>query len=329
MKKLTILLGLTVLVLFSCNDKATKNKRLVPASSGNINNLLVVVDNLLWEDKVGETIRNLLADQVVGLPQEEPLFNINQMPTQVFSGFTTKNRIILKIEKGKEAGTKIGRDVYAKPQTLIVVSGKTDAEIINELTTSAAKIIDTFKQEEITEKQRRIKLSLFDDKPLRESLGVSLKLPSVYRLAKATDNTDGFFWIRKDLTTGLMDIMVYQVPLNTLKKGDSLVSSIVKMRDSIGKKHIEGRLEGSYMITEKAYAPYVFETVIDHKPTIETKGIWEVKNDFMSGPFVNYAIEDKANNRYVVLEGYVFAPSINKRDYMFELEAIIKSAKLK
>ena len=49
----------------------------------------------------------------------------------------------------------------------------------------------------------------------------------------------------------------------------------------------------------------------------------------MSGPFVNYAVEDKKNNRWVILEGFVFAPSVEKRDYMFELEAIIQSVKFK
>ena len=45
----------------------------------------------------------------------------------------------------------------------------------------------------------------------------------------------------------------------------------------------------------------------------------------MAGPFVNYMIEDNTNNRWLVIEGFVFAPSVNKRDYMFELETIIKS----
>ncbi|HEY5688178.1 MAG TPA: DUF4837 family protein, partial [Yeosuana sp.] len=35
------------------------------------------------------------------------------------------------------------------------------------------------------------------------------------------------------------------------------------------------------------------------------------------------------NNRYVIIEGYVFAPSVEKRDYVFELESIIRSVKIK
>jgi hypothetical protein len=83
------------------------------------------------------------------------------------------------------------------------------------------------------------------------------------------------------------------------------------------------------MGTESAFTPFISETIIDNKPAFETRGLWDVKNAFMSGPFINYAIEDKVNNRMVIVEGYVFAPSVAKRDYVFELEAIIKSITIK
>lgn len=322
MKKLTILI-LLIFTVLSC-DKG-KKQRILSNSSGRINHLLVVVDNIQWEQQVGEKIRELFASPIEGLNQEEPLFSISQMPPQVFSGFTTKNRIILEIENGKKAQTEIKHDVYAKPQTLVTVSGMNNSEIIKQLEQNSEQIIKALKNEEIKERQRQISKSLFDDSALEDSLGVSLKFSSVYRIAKATKN---FFWIRRDIATGTMDLMVYEVPLSYLRQGDSLVTDIVRMRDSVGKAHIQGRFENTYMITEKAYAPYIFKTTIDNKPTIETKGLWEVNNDFMGGPFINYAIEDKKNKRYLIIEGYVFAPSVNKRDYMFELEAIIRSAKI-
>lgn len=313
------------LILFtSCNNG--KDQRIIPPSNGNINNLLVVVDNLLWDDSVGETIRDIVAAPVPALSQEEPLFSLNQMPPMVFDGFATKNRIILKIEKGGESGTVIKNDVYARPQTVAVISGKTDQEIKDQLEKNGDKIIAAFKKEELKENQRRIRISLMDDKPLEESLGVKLNFQTAYRIAKQDKD---FFWIRKDIPTGTMDIMIYEVPLSTIKKGDSTIIDIVRMRDSIGKAQIPGPVEGSYMITEAAYTPYLSETTIDGKPAYETKGIWDVKNAFMSGPFINYAIEDKANNRYVVIEGYVFAPSVEKRNNIFELEAIMKSIKIK
>jgi hypothetical protein len=284
------------------------------------------VDNSLWEDAVGEAIRNVLAAPLEGLPQDEPLYSLSQLPPQVFSGFATKNRTVLKIEKGKPAATTILNDKYAKPQTVVVVSGNTNAEIIDQLKANAENIVSSFKKIEIIEKQRRIALSLFNDKLLQDHLGIRLNFPTAYRIAREDDH---FFWIRKDIRTGTMDLLVYQVPLSSIRKGDSAVIDVVRLRDSIGKRYIEGRLEGSYLATESAYAPYIFETIIDNKPTLETKGIWDVKNDFMSGPFINYAIEDKVNNRYIIVEGYVFAPSVEKRDYVFELESILRSVKIK
>ena len=54
-----------------------------------------------------------------------------------------------------------------------------------------------------------------------------------------------------------------------------------------------------------------------------------MKNDYMSGPFINYSIFDKENKQILVLEGFCYAPLKEKRDLMFELESIIKSIKIK
>lgn len=326
MRKILFLLS-AVLVLSSCNNDKKTAQVILPESSGNINNLSVVIKNELWQGSIGEAIRDVLAAPVDGLPQDEPLFSLSQIPPQVFSGFATKNRTVLKIEKGedKSAEVKFAKNVFALPQKVVLITGQTDAEIIAELEANKDKIIDAFKNEEIKEKQRRINLSPLKIDQLEEALSLKMKVPSAYRIAK---NEGKFFWLRKDITTGTQNIMIYELPLQALKQDDSLVSQIIKIRDSIGQVHIPGPTEGTYMITEQAYAPYLFHTTINDKPTIETKGIWDVKNAFMSGPFLNYIITDKANNRLVVVEGFTFAPSVEKRDYVFELDAILKSIKL-
>lgn len=318
-------LFVSFLVFVSCEDNGKENERILSESSGNINNLSVVVDNELWQGQVGEAIRSNLAAPVDGLPQDEPLFSMNQMPPQAFAGFSRKNRIFLKVEKGEPAGIKIARDSYARPQTGIVVTGETNEEIASIIDENADEIINAFKRTEIKEQQRRISRSPEDDTRLKEELGVSLKFPTAYRYAK---DEDGFFWIRKDIPNGSMEILVYEVPVNTIHKDSNIVGNIIAMRDSIGEKHIPGPVEGSYMITEAAYAPFLFNSQIDGKFAYETKGTWEVTNAFMAGPFINYAVYDEENERFVVLEGFTFAPSARKRDNMFELEAILKSARI-
>lgn len=323
-KLLAVIIGL--IVLTACDDSSKKDQVILPDSSGNINNLSVIIPNDLWSGEVGEEIRRVLAAPVDGLPQEEPLFSINQMPPQAFSGFVRRNRIFLQIEKGKEADIKIAEDPYARPQKGVKITGETNEEIINLIDENSEKIIQEFKKTEIKEKQRRISKSLKDDKPLEEKLGVSLKFPTAYRYAKKDDD---FFWIRKDIKNGSMEILVYEVPMSTITKDTNTIGNIIKMRDSIGEANIPGPVEGSHMRTEAAYAPYLFHSQIDNKFAYETRGTWDVSNAFMAGPFLNYAVVDEKNNRIVVLEGFTFAPSARKRDHMQELEAILKSAKIK
>ena len=102
---------------------------------------------------------------------------------------------------------------------------------------------------------------------------------------------------------------------------------IPAIRDSIGKIYVPGRVPGSYMITERAYLPYYYKTSVNNLEALLTKGTWEVQNDFMAGPYVNYIIKDTLNERNIVVEGFSFAPSESKRDYMFELNTIITTMK--
>ncbi len=321
--------ALCMLLIMSCDDNKSSNKRILFDSSGHINSVSVVVSNDMWNGSVGEAIREVLGVTIYGLPQDEPMFKINQIPTQVFSDFVTKNRTILKIEMNKEVGVAYHNNVYAKPQKVIVVSGKTKQDIINQLKENSAKITESFNNTELKEKQRLIKKSLYNTKVIQENLDLNINFPTSYSVRKTlSKKEDKFFWIKKGLTGGHMNILLYQVPLKAINRDSTLVTQIIKMRDSIGEKYIEGTVEGSYMVTENAYTPFHGETILDNKSALETKGLWDLKGGFMAGPFVNYAIEDKINNRWVIVEGFVFAPSIDKRNYMFELEAIIKSIKL-
>jgi hypothetical protein len=323
MRKSISLLVLLLLVM-SCGEGKGDEKILLD-STGNINEVSVVIDNESWKGSLGEAIRDVLASPVYGLPQDEPMFSINQIPTNVFSGFITKNRTILKVEIGKKASTEFHSNIYAKPQKVVLVSGETKQDVINQLKENASRIIETFRNIEIYEKQRLIKKSLYNASFLKEKIGLNIRFPTAYRVAKDDNN---FFWLRKDVNTGTLNLLIYELPLDAIKRNDSIINQVIAIRDSIGKSHIEGPVEGSYMITEMAYTPFHVETILDNKPTLETKGIWDVKNAFMAGPFINYAIEDKINNRWVIAEGFAFAPSVEKRNYMFELESIIKSIKL-
>ena len=287
MKKLAVLIVLVCTIL-SCNEGTKQNQRMVPKSSGNLYNVSVVVDNELWNGNVGDAIRDVLTTVVPGLPQPEPMFDINQIPPQVFSGFAAKNRIVLKIEKSDKSEIKIATDAYAQPQKVIVVSGPNDTKLIEVLKDNKDKILDTFKNQEIEARQALTNNSLHTNNNIEKKLGISIKFPSIYRIAKEDGD---FFWVRKNLTTGTNNFMVYQVPLDAIDKEGDITQQIITIRDSVGKKYIPGPIDGSYMKTEEAYTPFLFTTIIDNKPTYEVRSTWDIEGTYNAGPFVNYMVE--------------------------------------
>jgi len=310
------------LLMFSCDDG---KKIYITDSSGILNMVNIVSDNGIWESEVGETIRNTMASDAEGLPQKEPLYKLKHIPTKAFTGFAKKNRTFLRLTLGDKNSFEIVKDSFARPQLGIFIEGKTRQDLIDIFKANESKILGNINNTEIVEKWRRMNKSLGDVEPLKKAFGVTMKFPTAYRYANTSD--DDFIWLRKDIKKGSMEIFVYSVPIRTIENDSSVISNIVKVRDSIGKVHVPGPREDSYMITEEAYMPYIYETKIDNKFTYETRGTWVVKNAFMGGPFLNFAIKDEKNNRYIVVEGIVFKPTAEKRNNVFEIEAIGRSLK--
>lgn len=324
MKKIAVL-TFVALSFLSCQETSKEETQaILSESNGKINNVSIIIDDNLWNGEIGDSIRKKFAAPVDGLPQEEPLFTLNQYPTKVFEGFVRKSRNIIVVKKGKEAGFAANTNKYAKPQNVFFISGTDTEDVLNILEEKSAEIIKTIKASEIIENQIRMKKSLVSDEQLQKMFGINLQIGFGYKYDMVKDK---FIWLRKEFTSGYNSILVYQVPIDKVENGGDIITNITTMRDEIGKANIHGTLPNTWMITEAAYAPYLFEEKIANKKTYLTKGTWELKNDFMAGPFVNYAIKDTKNNRYLILEGFTYNPSKSKRDLVFELEAIIQSVK--
>jgi len=291
-------------------------------ATGKINSISVVIDDQLWNGEIGDRIRNKFASPVVGLPQEEPLFTINQYPAKLMEGFMTDSRTIIVVKKENKNLFSINKNQYTTPQNVFHISGKTSDDILEIIEKNTPKIIQIIKETEISESQRIINQSLLDTKRIDDEFHISLKIPSGYLYVLQKSN---FIWLKKEIISGNTSLLIYQVPISSIRKDPNQIVNIIKMRDSIGDLYIRGTELDTHMITEEGYAPYLFKTKLNGKETYETRGTWELKNDFMSGPFVNYAIVDEEHNRILVLEGFCYSPSKEERDLMHELESIIKS----
>tara|TARA_B100001287_G_scaffold62496_3_gene50627 strand:- start:8438 stop:9385 length:948 start_codon:yes stop_codon:yes gene_type:complete len=306
------LFGLIVM-FFSCNNEAEK---ILPDSNGNINNISVVIDDNLWAGEVGKAIRENIAPTIYGLPQIEQVFDLRQIPPNVFSGFVRSSRSILKIDISKEQRVFTLSNPYAYPQKVIQITAKNPNDLIDLIKKNKNKIYSVLYYNELQEKQRRISKSLNKTKDIKINTGVQLKIPSAYRVAKSEKN---FVWIRRDIKTGSVNLLVSK--LKSVNK-----EKIIHVRDSVSRNHIPGPVDNTYMSTDMTYKPNIDEILIGDKKAYETRGLWEVENQFMAGPFINFLLKsDEQKDEYIMIDGFVYSPGSDKREYIFELEAIIRS----
>ena len=316
MKRLLIIF--LVSIILSCNNTQSTYK---PLSSGRIHSLSVVVDSKEWNSKIGDEIRKVYADEYLGLPQVEERFSLSHIDYETFSGFARTSRNIIYINKRNKQGHSVIKNKYARPQVFLEISGLNEAEIINQIKASKNEGIKAFAKGEILENQRRILQSPLTQKDLKNDFSIELTMPSAYQIFKKEKNS---IWFQKPTKYGTSNLLISNLnPVNNIE-----LERVIKIRDSISKNFIPGRIEGTYMITEKAYLPVFKRTFIKNFESFETRGTWEVQGDFMGGPFISYIVKDTVNKRTLYIEGFVFSPSQRKRDNIIELEAIIKTLKI-
>ncbi|WP_291286548.1 DUF4837 family protein [Flavobacterium sp.] len=319
MNKTHFLLLLLPLLFISC----FKNEKQDEPVSGKTNTISVIIDDQLWYGEVGDSIRNKFASPVLGLTQEEPLFTINQYPARLLEGFVTDSRSIIVVKKATADKFEVTHS-RSLPHNTFRIYGKSVDDIICSIELNSAQIIKIIRDTEIKKIQEDNSKSLLNQAVIKNKFHIDLQIPTGYEYMLHKKN---FIWLKKDIISGNTSLLIYQIPIHSFEKSSNVIDNIIRMRDSVG-SYIKGREPNTRMITGEAYAPYFSTITLDGKKAFETKGTWELKNDFMAGPFINYAIVDEMYKRILVIEGFCYSPSNEERDLMLDLEAIIKSVKI-
>jgi len=323
MNKTLFLLVLFPFVFISC---LKEKKNTAYETLGKVSSVSVIIDDQLWNGEIGDSLRNKFAVPVIGLQDEEPLFTLNQYPVKLLDGFLSKSRNIIVIKKNTKNDFSMVQNQTGNPQLLIRFSGRTVKDIINSIEVKAPLISKTIRDSEIKAIQKQIIINKSETNDINERYAVDLKIPVRFKTVRKAKN---FLWLKREVDGGNLSIVAYELPFKRLQDTSNIINSIVKIRDSMGRRYIHGSKKRTVMLTETDFTPYYSKTTLSNSIAYETKGTWNLRNDFMSGPFINYALIDKKRNRVLILEGFCYAPFKGKRDFVLELEAIIKTLKIK
>ncbi|PLX11748.1 MAG: hypothetical protein C0594_03260 [Marinilabiliales bacterium] len=296
----------------------------LPNVTGKAGEVVLVISKNDFKQDIGQAFKDVLCESYPGLPQDEPYFDLVNIPESAFSSIFKTHRNLIFTNYGKqfkEAGLKVEKDKYSKPQTILNFYAPNKEKLAKYLRDNKIKIQDILVE---TERQRIInnyknyeKVSI--RRQLEQKHGISLYVPRGYSLDLDTNN---FVWISYETPYTSQGLFIYDYPYTdtTMLTKEALIST----RDSLLKAFVPGPMEGSYMSTEKENFVILFdEFMLNKKYFAELRGLWRVEGDFMGGPFISLSTVDEERNRIVTVEGYVFAPKFDKRNYLRQVEAIL------
>ena len=313
------------LALISCSEDKRK-KALLPNISGHAGEVIVVIDKGDWEGAVGTTLRDTLGQDCKFLPQREPLYSlVNVIP----SGFTNmfqihRNIIVVNIKNDvTEPGVKLRQDIWAKPQIVISIDATSSAQAVELIKENSRIIIAALDQ---AEKDRLIaNHKRYEERSLAEvvtkMIGGSPHFPSGYKLKKETED---FIWISYDIQYVTQGILIYKYPV---VEGENMMSleNILAENSKMLKENVPGMFENTYMMPGTFMKPTIEYLKYKGRDFAQVRGLWEVYNDFMGGPFVAHAFYSPDGKEMIVLEGFVYAPKYDKRSYLRQVESILYS----
>lgn len=325
-KPILILPILILLLVSACTEQIKKK----PSSKGKTLEMLVVTNNKeQWNGSIGTQIKEFFGQEFLGLPQIEPMFTFFHLPEDAFIAMYKPNRDILIVDINsthKQAQLETRKDHWSAPQRIFKITAPDLEGFTKVFEENKYLMLELFNQVERRRMQNAFKFasSAKIKKVLEEKMKLSLIFPGNFKISKQAEN---FIWIRKETLKDSQGIMIYTEDYTSLSMIDP--RNILRKRNLLSRRHIPGPSEGSYMkVADEFIKPISKDINFNDLFAVETRALWDVKNDFMGGPFLNYSIIDEKRNRIITIDAYVYAPNRSKKELMKQLEAIAYTLKL-
>ena len=361
MKYLKIIItAFSIMLLAACaNEPPRPVSAATPAnqkvqSHGRVNQVLVIADTVLWKGPVGDTFFYYFNAPYILLPQPEPIFDIIQMtPKQLalqplkkefrtivfLADLNDENSAtarfirsdlgpekLVEIQNGKGYNVTIGQDKWALKQLLFYVDGFGEDKLIEAIATNFPAIGRKINERD----EETVQATAYqggEDSELEgdvlEKYNLKLKIPKGFKQAKF-DGSTNTLWLRSDEREIVANILVHKLPYKD--KSQLTKAGIKKIRDSVS-GIVTTQQPNTYMRINDVDLPlFVENKTLNNAYTVQAKGVWDMVNDFKGGPFISNLMLNPKTNELVLVDGFVFAPGKDKRNYMQELELVLATA---
>lgn len=327
MKKF-LLIVLVIASLFtvqSCKRGSTTGFKSDNFSNGKAGELILITDDQFFTDTLKKQVINVLTQPQPAINQIEPMFDLLNFSDQEFKGTFQRHRNIVHFDINPDYSSNritIEKNVWANPQIYVHIKGTNADTCVKMFLDQQNDFMPLLYENDL----KRLQTFYQNNKnagieaKIKEKFGYSISVPQHYFIAREEPN---FIWLRFRTAKNDRFIMIFKTPLKDLSR-----ESLIKNRNEITKNYIPGAIKGSYPIVAEndgfpLYAPYTLGT----KEGFEMRGMWESVKDHMGGSFYSFSFLDPSGENCITIDGFVYAPQEQKRDYIREVEAIVKSLK--
>lgn len=325
MKTISRISAFIALFLAAVSCSSGKQKALLPNVSGKAGEVIIAMDKDNWEGDLGNEVRYVLGGDTPYLAQKEPLFNlVNVSPTGFADLFRVhRNIVIFSTDSSLQEGKVVYRaDLWARPQCVIEVSAPDSQTLLNLFRENSDNISGALEQ---AERDRIIaNAKLYEEygiaEAVRGKISGSPHFPSGYKLRKMTDD---FIWIADDKQYSTQGVFIYWYPAE--EKENFSKENILAHRNAFMKANVPGMFDNTWMTTSTFIEPTVEFISFRGRQFAQTRGFWEVQNDFMGGPFVSHSFYSRDGKDIIVVEAWVYAPKYDKRQLLRQVESVIYS----
>lgn len=302
---------------FSCSFD--KSSSVLPSYTGAINEVVLVIDDQLWDGEAGSLFKESFQAPIEGISWNESSLDVVQIPNQAMSRLFETHRNLVLVEKGSFSKFVSGSNLYSEGQYFAKITYKSESDLLGILKEYCPVVLHQIQEKE----KMRIRDKMYFTSSfhsLFDKYGYQLSIPKDYVLAS---DSAGFSWFEyspkdKELISGLF---LYQLPLIYWPNANLLLEA----RDSVLRQNVKGEQEGSFMALEPLYPSH--KSYQDKG--LEVRSLWKMENAFMGGPSITNFLVDSLQNVVFVTDAFLFNPGKNKRNDLQILEIILESSKKK
>lgn len=313
---------LCCLFSISCSSDKKDGQKAVTAKVQSAPYELLVVANKEWlKTETGQAFVQAVEAPIEGLPQVEPNFRVTYINPYSFNAtFKTYANIVVAeaSAKHKKAGMAVQRNVYARPQVVLSLLAPTNEALAEYVTTHKEQMLALLNENEFERERKLLKKTHSGVVATRAKamFGVNIDVPKDIDDLKVGKD---FMWASASKQDFRQNVCLYALPMQNLT-----AERLVEVRDSVMQVNIPGGREGQWMETD-ARTVSASMVKVGEKEYFVVRGLWDMRQDAMGGPFVCYVYPDEENNRLLLAEGFVFAPDEKKRPVIRQMEAALQT----